>query len=181
MSKKSHLKLSRVPVMTLSRGALGADQLVYLLAVNKPVKYLHGKSRIVYIGTTKRGVIRVASSVAHRSARVLQQPGLRTVEAHLLTYGGKPGVRKLWAKLERAMLIMFKFEYGDIPRLNQMGRNLWPGQEFKYFTRRALLKHSASFRSNAGSALPNKRLPQESPRGGEDELRLLSFVATMTP
>lgn len=131
--------------MTLGRGALGADRLVYILAANKPVKYPRGRSRIVYIGTTKRGVRRVASSVASRAEGLLGRPGLRTVDAHLLTYSGRPGAQKLWAKLERAMLFIFKYEYGDIPILNRVGRNIWPGKEFKYFSRRALHKRIREF------------------------------------
>lgn len=145
MPRKSYLSLSRAPVMTLGRGALGADRLVYILAANKPVKYPRGRSRIVYIGTTKRGVRRVASSVASRAEGLLGRPGLRTVDAHLLTYSGRPGAQKLWAKLERAMLFIFKYEYGDIPILNRVGRNIWPGKEFKYFSRRALHKRIREF------------------------------------
>ncbi len=140
MPRKSQLSLSKTSVMTLSRGALGADRLVYILAANKPIKYPQGRSRIVYVGTTKRGVRRVASSVAHRAEGILGRPGLKTVDAHLLTYSGRPGAQRLWAKLERAMLFIFKYEYGDIPILNKVGRNIWPGTEFKFFSRRALLK-----------------------------------------
>jgi hypothetical protein len=131
--------------MTLSRGALGADRLVYILAANKPIKYPQGRSRIVYVGTTKRGVRRVASSVAYRAEGILGRPGLKTVDAHLLTYSGRPGAQKLWAKLERAMLFIFKYEYGDIPILNKVGRNIWPGKEFTFFSRRALLKRIREF------------------------------------
>lgn len=145
MPRKSYLSLSRAPVMTLGRRALGADRLVYVPAANKPVKYPRGRSRIVYIGTTKRGVRRVASSVASRAEGLLGRPGLRTVDAHLLTYSGRPGAQKLWAKLERAMLFIFQYEYGDIPLMNKVGRNIWPGKEFKYFSRRALRKRIREF------------------------------------
>lgn len=131
--------------MTLGRAALGADRLVYVLTVNKPVKYPRGRSRIVYIGTTKRGARRVASSVAHRAGALLERSGLTTVDAYLLTYTGRPGARSMWAKLERALLFMFKYEYGDIPLANKVGRNIWPGKEFRYFTRRALLAHILQF------------------------------------
>jgi hypothetical protein len=145
MRKRSHLSLSKASVMTLGRDALGADRLVYILAVNKPVKYTRGRSRIVYIGTTKRGVRRVAASVAHHAERLLRRPGLRSVDAHLLTYGAKRGARNLWAKLERAMLVIFKNEYGDIPLLNKVGMNFWPGKEFSYFSRHTLRKRVLEF------------------------------------
>jgi hypothetical protein len=38
------------------------------------------------------------------------------------------------------MLIIFKEQYGDIPVLNKVGRNLWPGKEFQYFSRHTLRK-----------------------------------------
>ena len=145
MIRKSHLSLSKAPIMTLGRRALGSDRLVYILAANKPVKYQQGRSRIVYIGTTKRGVRRVASSIAFRAEGLLRRPGLRSVDAHLLTYSGRPGAQKLWAKLERAMLFIFKLEYGDIPLLNRVGRNLWPGREFKFFNHRMLRKRIHEF------------------------------------
>jgi len=136
MSKKLNLSLSRTPVMTLGRAALGADRLVYILAANKPIKYPRGRSRIVYIGTTKRGVRRVASSVAQRAEGLLGRPGVRNVDAHLLTYTRRAGPWKVWLKLERAMLFMFQYEYGNIPILNKVGRHFWPAKEFAYFSRR---------------------------------------------
>jgi hypothetical protein len=29
--------------------------------------------------------------------------------------------------------------------MNKVGRNIWPGKEFKFFSRRALLKHIREF------------------------------------
>jgi hypothetical protein len=51
----------------------------------------------------------------------------------------------LWLKLEPALLFMFQYEYGDIPILNKVGRHIWPGKEFAYFSRRALLKRIREF------------------------------------
>lgn len=145
MARKLHLSLSRTPVMTLGRAALGADRLVYILAANRPVKYPRGRSRIVYIGTTKRGARRVASSVAHRAEGLFEGRGMRTVNAHLLTYTRRSGAQKLWLKLERALLFMFKYEYGTIPLLNRMGRHFWPGKEFAHFSKKTLLKRIRAF------------------------------------
>jgi len=131
--------------MTLGRGALGTDRLVYILAANKPVKYPRGRSRIVYIGTTKRGVRRVASSVATRAEGLFEGRGMRTVNAHLLTYTRKSGGQKLWLKLERAILFMFQYQYGRIPLLNKVGSHFWPGKEFTHFSRRTLLKRIRAF------------------------------------
>ena len=150
-SSKSRLRLSTGAVMTLRRGALAADRLVYLLAANKAVRYKNGRSKIVYIGTTKRGVRRVAGSVAYRAETLFQRPGFKEVDAHILTYRGKPGVRNMWSKLERAVLIMFKRQYGDIPTLNTQGGNLWPRDEFRYFSQGFLLKRLRSFEPGGGA------------------------------
>jgi len=111
--RKVHLSLSKKPVMTIGRGALSTKRLVYILATNKPVKYPRGKSRIVYIGTTKRGARRAASSIAYRAEDALERRGLRTVDTHLLTYRGGRGKHNLWVKLERAVLaVIVKFREG---------------------------------------------------------------------
>src|SRR4051812_29720185 len=109
--------------MTLGRKALHAARCVYILVTNKHVKYPNGKSRVVYIGTTKRGARRVASSVAYRAEEALERRGSHTVDAHLLTYTGRTGKHNLWRHLERAALVMFQLEYGSIPILNKMGKN----------------------------------------------------------
>jgi hypothetical protein len=149
MPKKLLLSLSRKPVMTLGRAALGADRLVYIVAANKPITYPRGRSRIVHIGTTKRGVRRIASSVAHRAEELFSRPGVRTADTHLLTYARRVGPQKVWLKLQRAMLFMFQSECGNIPILNRIGRHIWPGPEFDYFSRRSLLKRIREFERNS--------------------------------
>ncbi len=139
-ARKSRLHLTREAVMTIRRGALTADRLVYLLAANRPIRYEKGRSRIVYIGTTKKGVRRVAGSVAYRAEELLQRRGFKEVEAYILTYGAKPGVKNMWSKLERATLFMFRYQYGDIPELNAQGKNIWEDDAFRYFNRGSLLR-----------------------------------------
>ena len=143
--RKVHLGLSKQPVMTLGRKALWADRCVYILVTNKRVKYQNGKSRVVYIGTTKRGARRVASSLAHRAEEALERRGFRAVDAHLLTYTGRTGKQNLWKKLERAALVMFRTEYGSIPILNRVGKHFWPGSEFDHFSKWTLLKKLREF------------------------------------
>ena len=47
------------------------------------------------------------------------------------------------------MLFMFQTEYGSIPILNRIGRHIWPGPEFDYFSRRLLLKRIREFERNS--------------------------------
>ena len=143
--RKVHLSLSSEAVITLGRQALWSDRFVYVLVTNTRVKYPNGKSRIVYIGTTKRGARRVASSVAHRGEDALERRGARTVEAHLLTYTGGTRRHNLWKQLERAALVMFRMEYGSIPLLNKVGKHFWPGSEFDHFSKWTLLKKLKQF------------------------------------
>ncbi len=145
MARKLSLSLSSTPAMTLGRAAVGTDRLVYILAANKRLKYPRGRSRIVYIGTTKRGVRRVAASVSGRAVALFEHRGVSRVDAHLLRYTRKSGGQKLWLKLERAILFMFRYEYGTIPVLNKVGRNFWPGTEFAHFSKKALLKRIRAF------------------------------------
>jgi hypothetical protein len=44
------------PDMTVYRRALKLLKRVYVLAARKPLKYLHGRSWILYIGPRKRGL-----------------------------------------------------------------------------------------------------------------------------
>jgi hypothetical protein len=56
-------------------------------------------------------------------------------------------------KLERAILFMSQYEYGGIPILNKVGMNLWPGEEFKYFSRKTLVKRIREFERLAAQEL----------------------------
>lgn len=147
MPGKSRIKLLGEPVVSVSRGALKADRLVYVLAVNRLMRYPNGRSSIAYIGTTRTGIRRVASSIAHRAEPILTRTGIRHVRAYVLTYKGKHGVQGMWRKLERAALIIFKLKYGDIPLLNKKGKNFWPKNEFELFSRRRLLSMIEEFES----------------------------------
>lgn len=39
--------------------AVAAEHIVYIVTANKPMRYEFGRSRIIYIGTTMRGVARL--------------------------------------------------------------------------------------------------------------------------
>ena len=51
----------------MDRTAIKAEHLVYLLVADKPQRYEWKRSPILYIGTTARGVARIANSAAHRA------------------------------------------------------------------------------------------------------------------
>ena len=65
MVKKLTVKLQKVHALEVTRIAIGNMKLVYVLIADKKLAYSHGKkSAIAYIGTTQKGVARVAESAA---------------------------------------------------------------------------------------------------------------------
>jgi hypothetical protein len=93
-----------------------------VVRADRKTSYPKGRSRIVYIGETKRGNRRPVSSaagVARESFGFLR--GVRQVDVHPLTFRGKQSL-KIWELLERDLLTMFKQRYGDVPRYNSHGK-----------------------------------------------------------
>lgn len=113
---------------------LGNLKLVYVLVADKRLQYPNGKSRIAYIGTTKKGVARIAQSVASRADAILQLSGVRTFRARVLTCRPRQRV-KMWHKLERALLITFREQFGEVPRCNSHGKKMKQAGEFDLFAR----------------------------------------------
>jgi len=124
--------------MQVTRLSIGKKKLVYAILVKKALKYKWGRSRIAYIGTTKKGVARIAQSIAARARDVLSIYGVREFTVRIVTCSPKPGV-KTWQKLERAFLLTFRQKYGELPKCNTQGKNMKQRDEYKYFTRRRLV------------------------------------------
>ena len=135
--RKANISLKRETALTANRILVGNQKLVYVLVGPKAVKYEWGRSRILYIGTTKNGSARVAQSVASRADSILQQHGVRSFEARIVTCRPRRRV-KTWLKLERAMLLCFREIYGELPLCNVSG--LKPTDEFSYFKRERVVQ-----------------------------------------
>lgn len=116
------VSVNRKPALTVYRRALKHRKLVYILAARKPLKYLDGRSRILYIGTTKRWISRIASSVAHRSKKILKQRGVREMDVHVVSCEARPGL-KSWGLLERALVAQFRTRYFEVPLCNTQLKN----------------------------------------------------------
>lgn len=116
------VSVNRKPAMTVYRRALRHRRLVYILAARKPLRYLDGRSRILYIGTTKKGISRIASSVAHRSKKILKQRGVREMDVHVVSCEARPGL-KSWGLLERALVARFRSRYFEVPLCNTQLKN----------------------------------------------------------
>lgn len=116
-----HLKAklrSKKPAITITRIALLEEKLVYIACANKPVKYPHDRSRIVYIGTTGVGAFRIASSAAFRAKTLLKLHGIKQLDFFVVISGKRTGV-STWEVLESELLLTFRSIYGKFPEANK--------------------------------------------------------------
>ena len=133
------------PAMTVHRRILRRSKIVYVIAGKKSFKYTDGKSRIVYIGTTRKGADRIASSAANRAEEILVTRGFREMEIYVISCSSRPGL-KTWIWLERALLAVFRSRYHQLPKCNSQGRKLrWNDKLHKMFSRARLERILASF------------------------------------
>ena len=112
MAKKLKIKFSENPSIIIHRTAVRHDKLVYIARANKKRGYpLRNKSRIVYIGTTKKGARRIASSAASKGEQLLDEYGMKHLEFNIVTCSRRQSV-ETWKKLERALIIRFRERFG---------------------------------------------------------------------
>lgn len=123
MARKPRPKVHNEPAITITRTAYAASELVYIAYANKPLRYEHGDSRIAYIGTTKNGVWRVASSAAWKAEDLFKRKGVHTLQFFIIA-SPRRGKQATYRKLERALLLRFRERYGSIPAANKQGKRL---------------------------------------------------------
>jgi len=133
MPRKLSVKYGEAPALTITRSALQNEKLAYVALANRKLKYRHGRSRIAYIGSTRKGADRIASSAAWKSKALLGGYGIKQLDIHVVTCGGVPGM-ETWRKLERALIIRFREKFGQAPKGNESGKNSRWGRERKYFS-----------------------------------------------
>ena len=137
MANKLSIKTTRKPAVTITRTAFRTKCLVYLALANKAVKYSHGRSRIVYVGTTKRGAKRIAASAAAKAGDMLALHGISSLDFFVVSCQSRQNV-KTWHKLERGLLLTFREMFGEIPECNAQGQKFrWTDEDY-YFTRKRL-------------------------------------------
>jgi len=138
---KKRLAVSLKPkvLLQVNRMRIGEGKLVYVLLADRKLKYPYGGTSVINIGTTKKGLARVASSVAYRAEGILSQRGVRTCSARVITCRRRPKVQT-WRKLERATLLSFREKYGNVPKFNSQGKRIAERDEFDYFTRSRILQ-----------------------------------------
>jgi len=133
-TKRLTVSLNRKHAMTVTRVSLDGKKLVYVIRAQRRLKYPWGRSRIAYIGTTKKGMARFAQSAASKAEEVLSLHGVREMEVRVLTCAARQSV-KTWVKLERAMLLAFRERFGAVPMCNTMGKKMKRVDESSYFSR----------------------------------------------
>src|SRR6266540_4286933 len=139
MARRLKLSLKRVHAIEVTRIAVGNQKLVYVLIADRKFSYPYGKSAVAYIGTTKKGIERVASSAAQRAEDILSHFGVKKVTARIVTCAPRQKV-KTWLKLERAMMLSFRAEFGSVPKFNSHGKQMRETDENDYFAREAIRK-----------------------------------------
>jgi hypothetical protein len=106
--------------MTVHRRILTKDRVVYLLVGKKSFTYKGGRSQIAYIGTSKRGAKRIASSAANKAEEVFSKWGSKDMEVYIASCAARPGLPS-WKYLERALLTEFVNNYRELPFCNKQG------------------------------------------------------------
>jgi hypothetical protein len=134
---RARISLKRGAAIRVERISIGNQKLVYVLLADKKIRYKEGRSRIVYIGTTKNGIDRVAQSVAARADEIFKQRGVMEFNARIETCGPRQRV-KTWHKLERALLLTFNSIYHQVPLCNGTGHRLVETGEFRLFSKKRL-------------------------------------------
>lgn len=137
---KLHVRLVRDSAMRVFDVSVSSQKLVYVIRLDKRIRYRHGSSYIAYIGSTQNGISRMAGSAAKKAQACLTRYGVKEFNVYVVTSRGKPGAKAWWRKLERALLIAFKQRYGDIPEENTQGRNFIETDEFEMFSRDSIMK-----------------------------------------
>jgi hypothetical protein len=119
--------------LTCTRAALGLDEVAYVIVADRRQAYPTGTSRIVYIGTSGRGLSRMAASAAARAPAALELPGVRRVHVVPVSYRRREVAANLL--LERALLATFRDAFGDLPALNRRGGVMRLDIAFSVFSR----------------------------------------------
>lgn len=137
MPDRLRISLNRKTALTVNRVSLDHEKLAYVMCGNRKWRYAGGRSPIVYIGTTKKGLSRIASSVVVRAWDMLYEHGFTSLDVRVVTCQPRRGV-KTWLKLERALLLAFRDRYGEVPCCNTQGSGIVEANEFELFSRKRI-------------------------------------------
>jgi hypothetical protein len=138
MLDRLRISLKRNEAIRTNRVAVGKMKLVYVLVADKRLRYANGRSRIAYIGTTRKGAERIAQSVAARAEAIFKLRGVRSFDARIVTCNPRQNV-ETWKKLERGLLLCFRERFDEVPKCNSKGKRMRPRDEFDLFAKKRLM------------------------------------------
>jgi hypothetical protein len=137
--RRLKVKLSKTPLLTVTRSKQWSKRMVYILVANKSYKYRSGlRSPIIYIGTTGKGGARPATSAVSKAGQAFKKlHGVKTIDVYLATCRGRKAM-KTWQHLEAALLYTFWNAHFQLPIYNmKKGARYIEG---KTFSQKALKK-----------------------------------------
>src|ERR1700733_11514305 len=118
----------RAIALRVNRVATKEEHFVYIAIANKLISYPSGaKSKIVYIGQTRKGVSRLLSSATKSARKLLPSnkkkgtPRITSLTYYIVVPRKTQGTQS-WKLLETALLSEFKLWYGDVPKANVQGK-----------------------------------------------------------
>jgi hypothetical protein len=120
-------------LLTLERLHNPSDRMVYILAADRYLRYKYrpheaassktvGRSQILYIGTTKKGASRPATSAVNKASEGFRLRGVRTIAVHVVTCATH-NKKYTWRRLEAALLDAFQQRYYQLPKYNKVRPN----------------------------------------------------------
>lgn len=141
MPRKLGVTVRKEAVVEVYRKGLpkrGSKKCVYFVCADKAQKYPYKeRSKIVYIGTTERGLDRVAESMKKKAPEAFEIHGVKKISFYIIQSQRRQN-RETWNELERDLILKFKGLKGAVPKLNDTYKNKNPNQLSGLFTERKL-------------------------------------------
>ena len=160
---KLRISKKQKSLLRISRRKLNESQMVYIACADRAIKYKNGRSRILYIGTTKDGIHRVAKSAADHAKEFFSIHGVKKVYIYPITVSRRRNLRT-WKLLEVALLMMFKTIFEQVPFCNMHGKNYKWGVMREHFNihqlEQVINAHSADQRSRKRKNSNSRKGPQ---------------------
>jgi hypothetical protein len=117
--RKLNVEYKAQSVMDLKRSRRWSRKMVYVIRADRGIRYPHQRSRVIYIGTTRKGAERPASSAADKAFKAFEDlHGVKGVEVHIVTCTRRKHLES-WRLLESALLVVFKYIHGKLPHFNK--------------------------------------------------------------
>lgn len=137
--RRLRIKCSSDALLTVQRSKQWDKRMVYILAADKPFKYLNGRrTQIIYIGTTGTGARRPATSAVDKASEAFASlRGVRQIDVHIVTCRGRQAVQT-WKHLESALLAAFRDRYFQLPKYNRKKGSVKHSEDISLFRRKAL-------------------------------------------